>query len=67
MTIHKAAPAVVTAPATRTLTYTGSAQKLVEAGSADAGTLYYAVTTENQAPADDLYSTSIPTATNAGT
>ena len=67
VTIHKAAPAVVTAPAARTLTYTGSAQKLVEAGSADAGTLYYAVTTENQAPADDLYSTSIPEGTHAGT
>ena len=52
------------------LTYTGSAQELVGAGSVadNIGTMYYAVTTENTAPSDEsLYSTSIPTVTNAGT
>ena len=58
----------VTAPTAKSLTYTGSAQELVNAGSTNDGTLYYAVTTENTAPTDEnLYTTSIPTATNAGT
>jgi hypothetical protein len=67
VTINKAAP-TVTAPTAKTLTYTGTAQELVNAGSATGGTMYYAVTTENVAPTEDnLYATSIPTATNAGT
>ena len=37
-------------------------------GEAVGGTMYYAVTTENKAPTDaSLYTTSIPTATDAGT
>ena len=60
--------ATVTAPTAKTLTYTGSAQELVNSGSATGGTMYYAVTAENAAPADEsLYTTSIPTATDAGT
>ncbi|MBR1391014.1 MAG: InlB B-repeat-containing protein [Lachnospiraceae bacterium] len=61
--------AVVTkAPTAKTLTYNGSAQELVSAGTSEGGTMYYAVTTENTAPTDDdLYTTSIPTATDAGT
>ena len=67
LTVNKAAP-TVTAPTAKTLTYTGSAQELVNAGSTEDGTLYYAVTTENKAPTDEnLYTTSIPTATDAGT
>lgn len=67
LTVNKAAP-TVTAPTAKTLTYIGSAQELVNAGSTEDGTLYYAVTTENKAPTDEnLYTTSIPTATNAGT
>ena len=66
LTINKADPAV-TVPTAKTLTYTGSAQELVNAGSTDDGTLYYAVTTENKAPGEDLYTTTIPTATDAGT
>ena len=67
VTINKADP-TVTAPTVKTLTYTGSAQELVNAGSVTGGTMYYAVTTENTAPTDDnLYTTSIPTKTNAGT
>ena len=67
MTVNKADP-TVTAPTPKTLTYTGSAQELVNAGSTEDGTLYYAVTTENVAPTDDnLYTTPIPTKTDAGT
>lgn len=67
MTVDKAAP-TVTAPTAKTLTYTGSAQQLANAGSTNDGKLYYAVTTVNKAPTDDsLYTTSIPTATDIGT
>ena len=67
VTVSKAAP-TVTAPTAKMLTYTGTAQKLVNAGSATGGTMYYAVTTENTAPTDDnLYTTSIPSKTDAGT
>ena len=57
----------VTAPTARNLIYNGQAQKLVTAGTVTGGTMYYAVTTENTAPAKNLYTTSIPTATDAGT
>ena len=67
LTVNKAAPTVTT-PTAKKLTYNGSKQDLVDEGSTNDGTLYYAVTTENVAPTDDnLYTTSIPTATNAGT
>ena len=67
LTINKADP-TVTAPTAKTLTYNGKAQELINAGSTGDGKLYYAVTTENTAPTDEnLYTTSIPTATEAGT
>ena len=66
VTINKATP-TVNAPTTKTLTYTGSAQELVKYGTAEGGKLYYAVTTENTAPAESLYTTSIPSRTNVGT
>ena len=67
VTINKADP-TVTAPTAKTLTYTGSAQELVNAASTNDGELRYAVTTENTAPTDEkLYTPSIPTATDAGT
>ena len=47
------------------LTYSGSAQALVNAGSATGGTLKYAIGTSSAATGS--YSTSIPTETNAGT
>jgi len=58
-TIVKATP-TVTAPTGKSLTYNGSAQALVNAGSTTAGTLQYS--TDGQS-----YGTSIPSATNAGT
>ncbi len=67
VTVNKADP-TVTAPTAKTLTYTGSAQELVNAGSTNDGKLYYALTTEDKAPTDEkLYTTSIPTGTEAGT
>ncbi|MCR5587024.1 MAG: hypothetical protein K6F77_05785, partial [Lachnospiraceae bacterium] len=58
----------ITAPtANENLVFNSSAQPLVNAGSVVGGTMYYAVTTENNAPDESLYTTSIPTATTAGT
>ncbi len=58
----------MSAPTVKTeLVYTGEAQDLINAGSATGGVLFYALTTENTAPADNLYTTSIPTGTDAGT
>ena len=59
-TINKAAP-TYTAPTAATLTYNGSAQNLVTAGSTSHGTIKYS-TTEN-----GDYSATIPQQTNAGT
>lgn len=56
----KATP-TVTAPTANTLTYNGSAQALVTAGSTTGGEIQYRLGTEAS------YSTTIPTATNAGT
>ena len=48
--------------------YDGTAIPLVTVtGEPTGGTMYYAVTTENTAPADTLYTTSIPSKTDAGT
>ncbi len=58
--IKKAASAITTAPAAKTLTYTGSAQELVTAGAANGGTLKYKLG-EN-----GTWSETIPTATDAG-
>ena len=66
-TINKAAP-TYTAPTARSLTYTGSAQNLVNAGTARGGTMYYKYTTTNSKPTSTSgFSSSIPTRTTAGT
>ena len=60
--------AIVTkAPIAKNLTYTGSAQELVTAGEAKGGTMYYAVTENENAPEAAKFTTSIPTGTSAGT
>ena len=64
VTIGKAEP-VVTTPTAKTLTYTGSAQELVNAGKATGGTMQYALGTKDAATGS--YTTSIPTKTDAGT
>ena len=62
--IAKAVPAV-SAPTVRNLTYNGSAQELVTAGTASGGTMQYAIGTKDAAT--QPYTTSIPTGTNVGT
>ncbi|MBQ9231039.1 MAG: hypothetical protein IJ190_07625 [Prevotella sp.] len=57
-TIDKATP-TVTAPTAKTLTYSGSAQALVNAGSTTGGTLQYSLDGSS-------YGTDIPTATDIG-
>ncbi len=59
-TIDKAESEVTTAPEAKTLTYTGEAQELVTAGTAEGGEMQYSLDGEN-------YSTDVPTATDAGT
>ena len=59
-------PAAVTKnPEAKTLTYNGSAQKLVTAGTATGGEMQYALGTETEATED--YTTTIPTKTDVGT
>ena len=60
LTVNKTDAAVTTAPTAKTLTYTGVAQALVQAGSAMGGTLQYKLN-------DGTYAAEIPTAVNAGT
>uniref|UniRef100_UPI0004857528 beta strand repeat-containing protein n=1 Tax=Eubacterium cellulosolvens TaxID=29322 RepID=UPI0004857528 len=64
VTTNKAAP-TVTAPTAKTLTYAGTAQELVNAGSTTGGTMQYALGTATEATGP--YTTSIPTATDVGT
>ena len=71
LTVNKAKAVIKTEPAKiDNLTYDGSAQKLVTAGATDDGTIKYALTTADAAPADEAYTydnTNIPAGTYAGT
>lgn len=68
LTINKANSSVTSAPTAKSLTYSRSAQSLINAGSASGGTLYYKYTTTNSKPTSTSgFSSSIPTRTNAGT
>ena len=60
LTINKA-PGDVTAPTAKTLSYTGNAQTLIDAGSSTTGTIQYKL------GSDGTYATSLPSATDAGT
>ncbi len=65
--VSKAEP-VVTAPVAKTLKYNGSGQELVNAGSTDGGTMYYAVLPiADAAPVESAYKSTVPTAKEAGT
>ena len=66
VTVNKAAP-TITEPAAKTLTYDGSAQELVDAGSANGGTMQYALGTDAKTAPEGGWGTTIPTATDAGT
>lgn len=59
-TVEKGQAAVTTAPQAKTLTYNGSAQPLVTAGTATGGTMVYSLEQDGE------YTTAIPTGTNAG-
>ena len=61
VTVNKAASSVITAPTAKELTYNGSAQELVTAGTATGGKMKYRLGDSGD------FSTDIPTATNAGT
>jgi hypothetical protein len=64
----KQAATVTKAPTAKNPTYNGQAQALVEAGTAEGGTMVYALgENATTAPADNLYTTSIPAKTDAGT
>ena len=57
--ISKLNATITSAPTAKSLTYSASAQQLVNAGSATGGTLVYSLDNSN-------FSASVPTATNAG-
>ena len=62
---QKEAAVVTKTPTEKTLTYNGQAQELVTAGTATGGEMQYALGTATEATKP--YTTSIPTATDAGT
>ena len=66
-TIVSADSTVTKAPAAKTLTFTGSVRELVTAGSASGGELQYAIGENADNTPTSGWSTSISTATNAGT
>ena len=65
VTVNKANSTVTKAPMAKTLTYNRQAQALVTAGEATGGEMQYALGTATGAT--QPYTTSIPTATDAGT
>ena len=67
ITLEIASASVKTAPAAKNLTYNGSEQELVTAGTTTDGTVYYALGSDaSTAPADNQYNTVIPKGINAG-
>jgi len=58
--INKAVASITVAPTPNTLTYSGEAQYLINAGEAVGGTMLYSLTEDGE------YTTSIPQGTNAG-
>ena len=63
--IAKADPSVTVPSAKTDLEYTGSAQELITAGSAEGGTMYYCIGQDSTTPT--AYGTEVPKATDAGT
>ncbi len=63
----KPAATVTKAPTAKSLSYTGQAQELVNAGTAEGGTIQYALGTDSTTAPTTGYTSSIPTGTNAGT
>ena len=68
LTINKVSASVTKKPTAKSLTYNTEAQALVNAGTANGGTMYYQMTTSNSKPTNTSgFSATIPTGTNAGT
>ena len=67
LTVNKADSAVTKAPTANTLTYNGSAQELVTAGTATGGTMQYALGKDDKTAPTEGWSEKIPTGTDAGT
>ena len=66
--ITKVATTITTAPTAKTgLTYTGTVQDLVAAGTPTGGTLYYLVADTKPVTTEGTWSTNIPTGTDAKT
>lgn len=58
---------VKTAPTANSLKYSGSAQELVTGGTVEGGKMQYSIGTDDKTAPTNGWSTSIPTATEAGT
>ena len=63
----KTAAVVTTAPEAKALTSNGSVRELVTPGQASGGNMYYVLGTDTTTAPTDGWTTSIPTATEAGT
>ena len=64
---QKEAAEVTNAPTAKELTYSGSAQELVNAGTATGGTMNYAIGSDATTAPTEGWGASIPTATDVGT
>ena len=67
VTVGATAAAVTTVPSAITLTYNGTAQALVNAGTASGGTMQYALGTDSATAPSTGFSGTVPTGRNAGT
>ena len=63
---EKPAAVVTKAPAAKKAKYNGKRQKLVTAGTAEGGTMVYAVTKRNEAPEASAYAGKLPAKKSAG-
>ena len=67
LTVNKAAATISSDPTAKTLIINGSAQELINVGTASGGTLQYALGTDADTAPADGWSESIPTGTEEGT
>ncbi len=66
VTTHKEDPSADAPKAVSGLTYTGKPQALVSGGAAEGGTIEYAISTDNDTPPENGWSTDVPSAVDAG-
>ena len=67
LTVNKAEPSVTAPAAVMGLIYTGEAQKLLTAGSADGGTMQYALGADDTSAPVEGWRKAVPAATEVGT